>query len=213
MVTTQSLDPGIQVIYASWFSLVYVSIYGGGHKGLRGSGRRVIIKAKCVARSLQLNIWSQLLCNGSWSSGGEAFLCFRTFSQHPRRSEGQAGWTSLGSREKHPAEALGLITMMSEYLQGFNIDFTAKFSTVVAATTPCHYSLFNPTLSMLEECMQPHQVIMLPSKCWPAQTRVSSSGPRIHIVHPSQEETPSKPGRHSDQPRSNSSLSGKTQGV
>ena len=31
-------------------AFVYVSVYGGGHKGLRGSGRREIVEARCVAR-------------------------------------------------------------------------------------------------------------------------------------------------------------------
>ena len=30
--------------------LFIVSVYGGGHKGLRGSGRREIVEARCVAR-------------------------------------------------------------------------------------------------------------------------------------------------------------------
>ena len=78
-VTTQNPDPGIQVTYASWFLLVYVSIYGGGHKGLRGSRSRENSKAKCVSRSLQLAILSLLLCNRSWSSGGDAIRCCRSF--------------------------------------------------------------------------------------------------------------------------------------
>ena len=31
-------------------AFVYVSVYGGGHKSLRGSGRRDIVEARCVAR-------------------------------------------------------------------------------------------------------------------------------------------------------------------
>ena len=48
----------------------------------------------------------------------------------PERGPGRLRINGL-PRRNIPAEALGLITMISEYLQVFNIDLTAKFSTVM----------------------------------------------------------------------------------
>ena len=61
MVATPSLRPGLEIDSACWLLLVYVSTYGGGHKGLRGSGRRDIIEARWVARRLQLGILSAVM--------------------------------------------------------------------------------------------------------------------------------------------------------
>ena len=131
MVATPSLYPSFQVQSASWFLLVYVSVYGESHKGLRGSGGVKSLKQGVLLENFSCKFCRNGYAAGLWAQGYAAFLLFRDNFRRFPKSDAIPPAHQWGRKEDKAAVELGLVTMISVYLKVLNIDLTTWFSTVI----------------------------------------------------------------------------------